>query len=331
MKTSLLSSALSRLLTRESFFLVIIFLLNLTNVVQALPIRDVTGKVTDEKGEPLPGVTVLVKGTTIGTATDAEGNFAIATPEESGTLVFSFIGFLTKEVAIGNATNLRVTLATDAKALEEVVVIGYGEVKKRDLTGSVVSIKGEETTKVPVTTVTEALQGKVPGADITRSNGYAGAGASIRIRGNRSIGNPGSSNNPLYIVDGVQGVNPSVINPNDIETIDVLKDASSTAIYGSRGANGVIIITTKRGTSDKPRFSFNSYAGMSEVAGYGKYMTGPEFLAFRRAAYQADNGRWSSPADDSKIGFSESLLESIKNEQYVSWPELLINNGFQQD
>ncbi|MGV3589618.1 MAG: SusC/RagA family TonB-linked outer membrane protein [Adhaeribacter sp.] len=298
-------------------------------VNQALAVRDITGKVTDEKGEALPGVTVLVKGTTIGTATNAEGVYNISTPDGAQTLVFSFIGFITKEVAVGNATNLNVTLATDAKALEEVVVVGYGEVKKRDLTGSVVSVKGEEVTKVPVTTVTEALQGKVPGADITRSNGYAGAGPSIRIRGNRSIANPGSSNNPLYIVDGVQGVNPSVINPNDIESIEVLKDASSTAIYGSRGANGVIIITTKRGTSDKPRFSFNSYAGMSEVAGYGKYMTGPEYVAFRREAYRAA-GNWSSPADDPKI-FNAPLLEAIEKQQYVSWPELLINNGFQQD
>lgn len=290
---------------------------------------DIKGKILDEKGVALPGVTVVLKGTSKGAVTDINGAFSLSVPDGNGVLVISFIGYKTKEVQINNRSTISIGMEPDSKALEEVVVVGYGEVKKRDLTGAVASVKGEELTKFPVTTVTEALQGKVPGADITRSNGYAGRGATIRIRGNRSIANPGSSNNPLYIVDGVQGVDASVINPNDIESIEVLKDASSTAIYGSRGANGVIIITTKRGTSDKPRLSFNSYAGISEVAGYGKYMTGPEYIAFRREAYRAA-GVWNGPEDDSKI-FNAPMLEAIQNEQYTSWPELLINNGFQQD
>ncbi|MFT2010926.1 SusC/RagA family TonB-linked outer membrane protein [Pontibacter sp. 13R65] len=289
----------------------------------------VTGKVLDEKGVGMPGVTVVLKGTSKGTATNSDGFYSLSVPDATGTLVISFIGYQLQEVPINKRASININLVPNSTALDEVVVIGYGEVKKRDLTGSVASVKGEELTKFPVTTVVEALQGKVPGADITRSNGYAGQGPSIRIRGNRSIGNPGSSNRPLYIVDGVQGVDVSVINPNDIESIDVLKDASSTAIYGSRGANGVIIITTKRGVSDKPKFTFNSYAGVSEVAGYGKYMTGPEYVAFRREAYRAA-GNWNSPEDDSKI-FNAPLLAAIENQEYTSWPELLINNGYQQD
>ncbi|GAB4018599.1 SusC/RagA family TonB-linked outer membrane protein [Spirosoma koreense] len=295
------------------------------------PIIDKTikGTVKDESGQGLPGVSVVIKNTGRGTTTDANGAYQLTAPDAATTLVFSFVGYLSQEVAIASQTELNVTLQVDNKQLNEVVVVGYGTQRKRDLTGSVVSIKGDETTKIPVTTPVEALQGKIPGADITRNSGYAGASASIRIRGNRSIANPSSSNNVLYIVDGVQGVNAADINPNDIQSIDVLKDASSTAIYGSRGANGVIIITTKRGTGGKPKLSFSSYAGVSEVAGYGKFMTGPEYIAFRREAYRAA-GTWTSPADDAKI-FNAPQLDAIQKQQFPSWPDLLLKQGFQQD
>lgn len=291
--------------------------------------RPVKGVVKDENGQGLPGVNVVIKNTGRGTTTDPNGAFQLNVPDDAATLVFSSVGYLNQEIAIGTKSTVEVSMQVDARQLSEVVVVGYGTQRKRDLTGSVVSIKGEETTKVPVTTVVESLQGKIPGADITRANGYAGQGASIRIRGNRSIANPGSSNNVLYIVDGVQGVNASDINPNDIQSIDILKDASSTAIYGSRGANGVVIITTKRGTSGKPKLTLNSYAGVSEVAGYGEFMNGPEYIAFRREAYRAA-GTWSSPADDSKI-FNANQLQAIQNNQFTSWPDQLLHNGFQQD
>jgi TonB-linked SusC/RagA family outer membrane protein len=296
--------------------------------------RTIKGTVKDENGQGLPGVSVVIKNTGKGTTTDANGAYQLTAPDPRSdgpgtTLVFSFVGYLSQEVPITNQTDLNVTLQVDNKQLNEVVVVGYGTQRKRDLTGSVVSIKGDETTKIPVTTPVEALQGKIPGADITRNSGYAGASASIRIRGNRSIANPSSSNNVLYIVDGVQGVNAADINPNDIASIDVLKDASSTAIYGSRGANGVIIITTKRGTGGKPKLSLSSYAGVSEVAGYGKFMTGPEYIAFRREAYRAA-GTWSSPADDSKI-FNAPQLDAIQKQQFPVWPDLLLKQGFQQD
>lgn len=292
-------------------------------------VHQVSGTVKDETNNGLPGVNVILKGTTNGTTTDAEGKYVLSLADGSGVLVFSFIGYESREVPVNNQSVIDISMSPDVHTLEEVVVVGYGEVKKRDLTGAVASVKGEEITRFPVTTVVEALQGKIAGADITRTNGYAGGGSTIRIRGNRSIANPNSSNTPLYIVDGVQGVDASVINPNDIETIDVLKDASSTAIYGSRGANGVIIITTKRGTGDKPQFNFNSYAGFSEVAGYGKFMDGPQYVAFRREAYRSV-GTWNSPDDDSKI-FTPQMLTALQNGEYTSWPELLINNGVQQD
>lgn len=291
--------------------------------------KTISGTVKDENGQGMPGVSVVIKGTSRGTTTTINGSYQLVVSDEATALVFSFVGYLPQEVAIGNRTEVNVSMQVDTKQLSEVVVIGYGTQRKRDLTGSVVSVKGEEVTKVPVTSVIEALQGKIPGADITRANGYAGQGASVRLRGNRSIANPGSSNNVLYIVDGVQGVNASDINPNDIQSIEVLKDASSTAIYGSRGANGVIIITTKRGTSNKPKLSFNSYAGVSHVAGYGAFMTGPEYVAFRREAFRAA-GTWNSPADDAKV-FNANQLQAINSGQYISWPDQLLHNGFQQD
>ncbi len=294
--------------------------------------RDITGRVVSaDKSEPLPGVTVVVKGTTTGSGTDAEGQFELQVRDKQDvTLVLSYLGYKAQEVVVKpDQTIVEVKLSPEAAALNDVVVIGYGTVRKRDLTGAVSSVKGEEVTRLPVTTVTEALQGKVPGADISRANGYAGQGASIRIRGNRSIANPSSSNNVLYIVDGVQGVNASDIDPNDVENIEVLKDASSTAIYGSRGANGVIIITTKRGSTGKARLTVNSYAGITKVAGYGQFMSGPEYVAFRREAFRAV-GTWNSPADDSKV-FTPAQLDAINNQQYTNWPDQLLDTGFQQN
>ncbi|UOQ51103.1 SusC/RagA family TonB-linked outer membrane protein [Hymenobacter cellulosivorans] len=294
--------------------------------------RTITGQVVStDKSEPLPGVTVVVKGTTNGNSTDPEGRFTLQVAgQQDLTLVISYIGFKTQELAVRpDQSRLEVRLSPAAAELDDVVVIGYGTVKKRDLTGAVTSVKGEEVTKLPVTTVTEALQGKIPGADITRANGYAGQGASIRIRGNRSISNPGSSNNVLYIVDGVQNVNAADIDPNDVQSIEVLKDASSTAIYGSRGANGVILITTKRGSSGKPKITFNAYSGVTKVAGYGQFMSGPEWVAFRREAFRAA-GTWNSPADDA-VAFNPQQREAIANEQYINWPDQLLHNGLQQN
>ncbi|WP_426061788.1 SusC/RagA family TonB-linked outer membrane protein [Hymenobacter sp. B1770] len=314
----------------KPYFLLLVALLLTTRVYAQT--RTITGQVfSADKSEALPGVTVVLKGTTTGTATDNDGRFTLPAPDKQEvTLVVSYLSYKVQELVVKpDQSRLQVRLSPEAAALDDVVVIGYGTVRKRDLTGSVVSVKGEEVTKLPVTTVVEALQGKIPGADITRNSGYAGQGASVRIRGNRSIANPGSSNNVLYIVDGVQGVNASDIDPNDVESIEVLKDASSTAIYGSRGANGVIIITTKRGSNNKPKLSLNAYNGITQVAGYGQFMDGPQYIAFRREAFRAV-GTWNSPADDSKV-FNPAQLDAINKGQFVNWPDLLLNNGRQQN
>ncbi len=291
--------------------------------------QTIDGYVKDKTGQPLPGVTVKVLGGKAAASTDINGHYTLRVPNRSVTLTFSFLGFENKQINADGKQQVNVVLAEVDTKLDEVVVVGYGTVKKRDLTGAVVSVKGAEVTKTPSTTVMESLQGKIPGADITRSSGYAGANPTVRLRGNRSIANPGASNNVLYIVDGIQGVNIADIDPNDIQSVEVLKDASSTAIYGSRGANGVIIVTTKHGSADKAQISLNSYGGISEVSNYGEWMSGPEYIAFRREAYRAA-GTWNSPADDSKI-FNPVLMDAIEKKQYLDWPDMILKKGSQQN
>ena len=235
----------------------------------------IKGRVSDAAtGEPLVMVNVQLKGSTTGAQTDATGAFSLTVPDaRTGVLIFSYLGYQAFTQNINGSSNITVKLEKDNKQLDEVVVVGYGEVKKRDLTGAVVSVKGDELKKVPSTNVMESVQGKLPGVDITKSSGAAGAKINVTVRGNRSIR---ADNGPLYIVDGVQYENIQDINPNDIQSMEVLKDASSTAVYGSRGANGVIIVTTKKGASGKPRVSVNTYVGVSQVAGYPEMSTGPQ-------------------------------------------------------
>jgi TonB-linked SusC/RagA family outer membrane protein len=221
----------------------------------------VEGKVTDESGEALPGVNVLEKGTTNGTTTDVNGKFALNVRDESSVIVFSFIGYTTQEITIGNQTSFDVFLVSDVQTLSEVVVVGYGEQKRETLTGSVSNIKGEEITKSPSVNVTTSLAGRLPGLIINQRNGVPGReNLDIMIRGmNTMDSNPNDGinpNAPLIIIDGVPRDNLSRLNPDDVESISVLKDGSA-AIYGARGANGVILVTTKKGSQGAPTFSFS--------------------------------------------------------------------------
>lgn len=242
-----------------------------------IPEEIITGVVTS-KGQPLPGVTIAVKGIKGGTVTDATGHFTIkASPNDM--LIFSMIGFVKQEVPVGGKTNLSIELIEDSKSLNEVVVVGYGTQTRKDLTSSVASVKGEEIARVPVTNLDAALQGKVAGVQVVQNSGAPGDETYIRIRGNGSLF---GENRPLYVIDGVPmnnipaGVSPlggdgqritatNDINPNDVESIEVLKDAAATAIYGSRAAAGVILITTKKGKAGRARFNFNAYTGVATV------------------------------------------------------------------
>ncbi|MEX2565247.1 MAG: SusC/RagA family TonB-linked outer membrane protein, partial [Cyclobacteriaceae bacterium] len=222
----------------------------------------VTGIVKDKNGAPIPGVTVAVPGTTIGTATDLDGKYALSVPEGS-TLVFSFIGFETQSIQLGDEQVINVILNEDTASLDEVVVIGYGTTKRSDLTGAVGSVNADQLNERPSTTLNQALSGRVTGVQVNINSGRPGGRTNVRIRGFSSIN---SSNNPLYVIDGVmmpvsnqaqatQAID--FVNPNDIVSVEVLKDASSTAIYGARGANGVILITTKRGESGEGKITYD--------------------------------------------------------------------------
>lgn len=293
----------------------------------------ITGKITDDNGVPLSGVSVKIKGTEKGTTTNDQGIFSLDAGDDD-VLVFSSIGYEPQEVKVGSKKDINVTMISVARSLENIVVIGYGQVKKRDLTGAVVSVKSDEIKKVPSGNVLESLQGKLPGADIMRSSGSASANVSIVIRGNRSLM---ASNSPLVIVDGIQYNSFQDINPNDIQSLEVLKDASSTAIYGSRGANGVILITTKRGSSGKPKISVNSYYGQSDVSAYPRYMNTEEYRAWRREANRKidmaginPNGAWFSPANDALL-FSAEELKNIGNGVNTDYSDRLLHRGSQQE
>lgn len=290
--------------------------------------RAVKGTVVDENNAPLPGVSVVIKGTTRGTTTDGKGVFQLSVPEGNAvTLTFSLVGYQMQDIIVGAKSIIDLSMVPDVNTLDEVVVIGYGAVKKKDLTGSVVQLKSEQLKQVPTANVLEAAQGKIAGADITRSSGQAGAGVNINIRGNRSIG---GSNAPLIIVDGIQYGDLQDINANDIETMDILKDASSIAIYGSRGANGVILITTKKGKSGKPDISFNTYSGVSQVTMYPKAMNITEFRDFRREAWRAA-GVWKSAADDAAIFTNLPEYNALQNGEWTDYQDKLIHNGLQQN
>ncbi|MBX0290408.1 TonB-dependent receptor [Hymenobacter sp. HSC-4F20] len=308
--------------------LVSALVLGTTVAAQAQQTRQLQGRVLDgTTGEALPGVTVVVKNTTIGATTDGDGKFALSVPEGGDVaLTFSYIGYLPQTVSVGSQTQLKVSLKSDEKALDEVVVIGYGQVKKSDVTGSIVSVKEEDLKKVPSANVMETLQGRLPGVDITRSSGSAGSGVNIAVRGNRSIT---AQNGPLFIVDGVQYNSIQDINPNDIQSMEVLKDAASTAIYGSRGANGVIIVTTKKGAAGQPRVTINSYYGITDAVYYPRVNDAAAYVAQKREANRT-TGTWTGPADDSKI-FTPLEIQNIANGTGTDWMDMLLRQGVQQE
>lgn len=240
----------------------------------------VKGKVVDEMGVGLYGVSIKVKGSTIGAMTDANGNYTVNTGGGNVTLVFSFIGYSSKEVAVGNQSIVNVSLVPNAESLEQVVVIGYGNQRKEAVTGSVASISGASLNEVPAANVSQALQGRVAGVQLTQSSTKPGATMQIRVRGTRSIN---AENDPLIVLDGIPFAGTIAdISPEDIKSLDILKDASATAIYGSRGANGVILITTNKGTrGQEAQLTYSSYYGVKDVMEY-PMMEADKYLALRR-------------------------------------------------
>lgn len=268
--------------------------------------RKLTGKLVNESGTPLPGASVSIKNSKISTITDENGNFSLMAPANAQTLVFSYLGMEPQQVAIGSTTNFNIRLKESATTLSNIVVVGYGTVKKSDLTGSVARLEREEFIRDAPTNILQAMQGKIAGVNVTQNDGAPGAGLSIRIRGSNSFL---GGTEPLYVIDGVpfnnssSGSTPmsigddekqtlnamSFINPDDIESIDILKDASATAIYGSRGANGVVLITTRKGKSGKDRIEANFTAGMAQVSKRLDVLNAAEYATYQNLAYTNSN------------------------------------------
>lgn len=277
--------------------------------------KTVNGTVKDKDGEALVGATVSVKGTTKGAATDIDGKFTIAGVPDKGTLVISYVGYETQQVPVAGKTTFDIVLDENNSILDDVVVIGYGTAKRKDLTGAVASMKNSDVVVAPTNNVMEALQGKVAGMDITKGSGEVGSGVSINLRGTRSIY---GSDEPLFIIDGLPG-SYNQINPNDIESIDILKDASSTAIYGSAGANGVIIITTKRGKEGKSVVNFDAYWGFSGSPNVRHGMIGDEWTAYQREAYKYINGNY--PVDAETLLGNPEYAAAYNAGKWIDWTD----------
>ncbi|MCE7060010.1 TonB-dependent receptor [Dyadobacter sp. CY343] len=284
-----ISKRRDRNLTRYFYSLVLTFLVSVGAFAQDVALK---GKVNDEQGQGLPGVSVVVKGTTVGTVTDLEGNYTVNVPG-SATLVFSFIGYITQEIPLGNRASLDVKMLADTKALDEVVVVGYGTAKKATLTGSVTAVKGAELQKAPAANLSNTLGGRLPGVSTVQASGEPGYdGSAIRIRGTNSLGN----SNALIVVDGVPNRSGGLdrLNPADIESISVLKDAAA-AIYGSRAGNGVILITTKRGKTGKPQLAYDLNMGIAQPTRLPEMSNAAEYATIRNELQIYDNlpvGQW---------------------------------------
>jgi TonB-linked SusC/RagA family outer membrane protein len=284
--------------------------------------RSVKGKVTDENGEKIPGVSIVLKGTTTGTVTDAEGGYSLNVPDAGGTLTFSSVGFLSQEIAIGSGSTLDVKLATDSKALTEVVVVGYGSQLKREITGAVQTVTAADIKDVPVSQVTQKLQGRLAGVQINQTTGKPGQGMTVRIRGQVSVS---AGSDPLYVIDGfpITG-NIGALNPDEIQDISVLKDAASTSLYGSRAANGVVLITTKRGKPGETNVGFTAYYGIQNVPDRGrvKMLNAQEFAQFKKEFYEDENkpvpAEFQNPADwaNKNNDWYDAVLRSAPIQSY---------------
>lgn len=284
--------------------------------------RTVKGIITDETGEPMIGVTVRVKGSKTAAVTDMDGKFSIAAGA-GDQLEVSYIGYATQTVSASN-TQLNIQMKPDsATELDDVVVIGYGTMKRRDLTGAVTSVKAEDITMTPASNPIEALQGKVAGLDITKSSGQAGASISMQLRGTRSFT---ASGDPTVIIDGMPG-NLSTINANDIESIEVLKDASSTAVYGSAGANGVIIVTTKSGKEGKAKVNFNAYVGINGWAEVPEVYDAQGFFNLRKQA-QIESGAY---IDDASVLGNAAMWEAYQRGESINWADEILKTGLIQN
>lgn len=290
--------------------------------------RNVTGTVKSaDDGETLIGVSIRVRGADEGTITDIDGNFSISVPEGKNVLIINYLGFVQQEIRLTEKTNYDIKLASDNKGLDEVVVVGYGTVKRKDLTGSVSSVSSKELKDIPVNSAAEALTGRLAGVNITSTEGQPGAAVTVRVRGGGSIT---QDNSPIYIVDGVQIENAlSIISPQEIESVDVLKDAATTAIYGARGANGVVIITTKSGMDMPTKVSYDMYFGQRNVTKSIGVLDPYDFVMAQYQSYNYQTDQTTKDAFTSRYGRYEDL-DIYKNIPKEDWQDDIFGRNAKQ-
>lgn len=314
---------------RAGVFLLLLATFSLHLSAQAQRGLNVRGRVTaDGSSEALPGVNVIIKGTQQGTTTNANGEYQLSVPDGNTTLTFSYIGYVTQEINVANRTTLNLALQSDERSLNEVVVVGYGTQRKVETTGAIASIKAADLVQTPVANVAQGLQARVAGVQVNQNTGAPGGNISVRIRGTNSIN---GNSEPLYVVDGIQisnggGINDvsplSTINPNDIESVEILKDASASAIYGSRAANGVVLITTKRGKSGATRVTFDSYYGVQKTAKTLPVLNAAEFAQLENEVFK--NKFYPDPAS---LGEGVNWQNIIFREAPIQNHQLSINGG----
>jgi len=283
--------------------------------------KTITGTVSDNTG-PMPGVNVLIKGTTNGVVTDFDGMFNIDGVSNTDVLIFSYIGFVTQEVPVGAQNVINIVLQEDTQALDEVIVVGYGTQKKSNVIGSVTSVEVEEATNVPTTNVSEMLRGRAAGVQVNLGDARPGGGSNIVIRGNVSVAPNGNS--PLIIVDGLPFDNLNDVAPDDIANIEILKDASSTAIYGSRASNGVILVTTKTGRTGKATIDYHGYTTIQTLTKNFNQYDGQQFIDLRR---EANRNRFTGAYLNDENIFSPFELEAIENRNFVNWEDLVLRDA----
>ncbi len=290
--------------------------------------KTISGTISDESGSPLPGVNVVLKGTTVGTITDLDGNYSLEVPSDETILVISYLGYLSEEIQVGGQTTIDLTLTPSLEALEEVVVIGYGSVKKKDLTGAIAQVGGEDIASRNSTQISQALQGAMPGVTVTRNSSAPGATGTIRIRGITTM----SNNDPLVIVDGVPGFGIDDVNPSDIENITVLKDAAAASIYGSQAAAGVILITTKRAKEGKTKLEYGFQYGIQVPTELPDYVDAQRYYEMQNeqgwndAPTSAKGNRF--PAKDSTTVADYFDLNREDPDEYpiTDWTDIILND-----
>src|SRR5688572_21659810 len=302
--------------------------------------RSITGKVTDDSGNGLPNVTIQIKGTSIGTTSGTDGSYTLNIPESARVLVFSSVGMTPVEINIGNKGVINATLQSSEKEMQEVVVVGYGTQKKKDVTASISTVKGSAIADKPVQSFDQALAGRAPGVQITVPNGVLNAPPVFRVRGTNSIS---LSSYPLIIIDGIPsptgdfsstsagGNALASINPNDIESIDIAKDAAATAIYGSRAANGVVFITTKKGKAGKAKVSYNGSVSWTQPYGIPEVLNAQQYTDYKNMA--AANNQTVNSTNPAGSGYTKFALATDANGNTIDtrWTDYVYQTGFSHD